>query len=504
MNAFLFRLFAALEPLLPGLVLAGLFILVLIGLRIFLRGDRLNEKLRLPSTLVSLYFFTLILVVAAKLYWVRVAPVLEAAALFALALAIILAIAFGLFDLFLGRYREINIPRIFRDLIVAVIYIIAVFIILGHFGVDLTGVLTTSAVVTAVIGLALQDLLSSFISGLALQIEQPFAANDWIKFGDQEGKVLEINWRSTKIQTLHHDIVVVPNNVITKSSLINLSQPTPIHRRKLTLGLRYETPPNRAKEAILKAARGVEGVLATPEPFVLLTSYDDFSIAYRLHFFVDELHLKERIEDRVFTRLWYQLKRDGLSIPFPIRDINIHQPDPEKEEQAHQREIDRIASSIAKVHFLEPLKDREVNQLATSIRRISFGIGERIIRQGDEGDSFYIIKEGRVKIVHPNGRILAELNDGDYFGEMSLMTGEQRKATVIALTDVECYVVSKDSFERLIQDNEALITEVSKRLIERQASIDATQEEVKEEKKVIEQQEDKLVERIRRFFSIGK
>lgn len=505
MTGFFDRLRAAAEPLLPGLVLAGLFLIVLVSLRLLLRGDSLREKLKLPGSLLWLYFFTVVLVVAAQLYWTRVSAVLQGLSLFVLALALILSLAFGIFDLFLGRYRRVNVPRIFRDLLVIVVYIVAVFVIVGRFGVDLTGVLTTSAVLTAVIGLALQDLLSNFISGLALQIERPFAVNDWVKFGDQEGEILEVNWRSTKIKTLHWDIVVVPNNVITKSSLINMSVPTPVHRRKLTIGLRYEAPPNRAKASILKAVREVEGVLADPEPYVLLASYQDYSIVYRLHFFIDEMHLKERIEDRVYTRLWYQLKRDGLSIPFPIRDVNLRQVEGDEQQQA-DRENDRVVRALHKVPFLEPLSPEETSQLARSIRRASFGRGERIIRQGDEGDSFYIIAEGQVDVqVGEPAKTVASLGPDDFFGEMSLMTGEKRTATIVAAADTECYVVGKSAFKSLIQAHEALIEDIVARLEKRREGLAASSAEMPALTADGQlREETRLVSRIRRFFGIGR
>lgn len=498
------QLYLALEPLLPGLVLAGLFILLVIGARVVLRGDkRLTDRLRLPAVLLWLYVVTIGLVVGAKLHWPAVANVLYAVGLLILALAVILAVAFGLFDLFIGRYRKVEMPRIFRDLLVIVVYIIAIFVVLGRFGVDLTGVLTTSAVLTAVIGLALQDLLSNFISGLALQIERPFRAGDWVQFGEQEGAILEVNWRSTKIQTLHSDIVIVPNNVITKSSLINMSVPTTLHRRKLTIGLRYEAPPNRAKASILEAVRSVEGVLDEPEPFVLLRSYDDFSIAYRLHFFIDELHLKERIEDRVFTRLWYQLKRDGLSIPFPIRDVNITQVDASDEEQQHERELSRVVRCLVKVPFLAPLSPEETRQLAGSIRRVFFGRGERIIREGDEGDSFYIIASGAVDVLVGSAqRRVASLGRDDYFGEMSLMTGEQRSATIVASADTECYVVNKAAFEQLITNNEALVEQISRALEERRRTLTASSEQSPGSADEVAKAANGLASRIRRFFRI--
>ena len=309
----------AIQPILPGLVTAGIFLLALIVLRVLLRRESVATKLRFPTALFFFYLGLFVLMVLAQLYWPPAYGVLHVLGLFVLALAVILAVSVAAFDLVMGRYRQVQVPKILRDIVVLIVFSVAVIAVLGRQGVDLTSILTTSAVLTAVIGFALQDMLSNIISGLALQIERPFVTGDWVKFDEQEGWILEINWRSTQLQTLHNDIVIIPNNLITRSAVINFTSPTRVHRRKLTLGLRYETPPNEAKASILRAVRGVEGVLEDPAPFVLTRSYDDFSIAYRIHFYLEDFPRKERIEDEVLTRISVpaQARRPERPLPHP-------------------------------------------------------------------------------------------------------------------------------------------------------------------------------------------
>jgi small-conductance mechanosensitive channel/CRP-like cAMP-binding protein len=497
---------AAAEPILPGLVTAAFFLLTLVAGRIVLRHDVLAEKLHFPSTLLSLYLVLLIGVVVTHLYWEALSEVMAIVASLVLALAVVLAAAVAVVDLFLGRARNVQVPAIIRDILVIMVYVITIFVVLGQRGVDLTSILTTSAVLTAIIGFALQDLLSNIIAGLALQIEHPFTVGDWVKFDEQEGEVLEINWRSTKIKTLHHDVVIIPNNVITRSAVINFTAPSRIHRRKLTLGLRYEAPPNQIKASILRALRDVEGVLVQPEPFVLLKSYDDFSIAYRIHFFIDEFHLKERIESRVRSRLWYQLKRDGFSIPFPIRDINVHQISPEDEREYRERERVHVTTVLQKVPFLEPLSDEAWQRLARGVTREHFAAQETIIRQHAQGDSFYVIAEGEVSVrVGDELREVARLRHQEFFGEMSLMTGERRSATVVAETDCELYCIDKATFQRIIVAEPDLISAISDKLEARRSSLTANQSA--EEDGANEggaQGGGSLVNRIRRFFNLAQ
>jgi len=499
---------AAVAPLVPGLVTAGVLILSLLLLRLLLRRERVREKLRLPWRLTGFYLVLIVAMVLATRYWPEGYGVLSAVALLVLGLAVILAVSFGIFDVFLGRYRRVPVPRILRDIVIAVVYVVTIFVVLGRHGLDLSSILTTSAVLTAVVGFALQDLLGSIASGLALQLEHPFAVGDWVRFNEQEGRVLEMNWRSTKILTLHADVVIIPNNVITRQPVINFTSPDPIHRRRVEIGLPYDTPPKRAKQALLKALRGIEGVLGTPPPSVLLRRFGDSAIEYRVEFYIGDFARRELVEDEVATRIWYQLHRDGLSVPFPVRDVILHRDDESHAEREAERarEIERIVLMLRRVPFLEPLSPEERQQLAGRIKPASYAAGETVIREGDEGDSFYVIAEGEVEIrVGDKGQeqVVARLHAGDFFGEMSLMTGEARTATVVTCCDCQFYVISKRAFESLIAAHEALVEDIGAKLETRRTELEATRSRSENESESERSDLQSLVGRIRRFFNLG-
>lgn len=498
------RLFHEIGPLLPGLIAAVVFIGSIVGLRFVVRDGAIRDKLRFPTSLFGLYLVLFVLLVLARLYLPVVARPLSIVSLFVLALAVILALSVGVVDLFLGKYRHVQVSTIVRDVGVLVVYVVAIFILLGQQGVNLTSILTTSAVLTAVVGFALQDLLSSIIAGLALQVERPFKSGDWVMFDEQEGQVLEVNWRSTKILTVHRDIVVIPNNVITRSALVNFSAPTRVHRRKVVVGLRYEAPPNVAKRSIMKAVTEAEGVLEDPPPFVLLKSFDDFAVTYRVHFFIEDFPNRERIEDDVRTRIWYQLRRDGLSIPFPIRDVNVRQVTVEEEDRAREAELAHVVAALERVPFLEPLSSEERRRLAGNVKREHYARGETVLRQGSAGDSFYVIAAGAVEVlVGEELRPVATLARHDFFGEMSLMTGEPRSATIVATEDAELYVIDKRAFESVIVSNEGLVAKISERLESRRDSLtDAEEGGVAETGREAADAKSSLVNRIRRFFSL--
>ena len=502
------EIYGAVEPLVSGFVVAGIVIATLVVLRLLLRREPIASKLRLPGTLLWLYLFTVLLAVASKLYFPGAFDALRLLSLFALALAVILSISFATFDLFLGRYRQVHIPTILRDIAVVIVYAVTIVIVLGRNGHDLSGILTTSAVLTAIIGFALQDLLSNIISGIAIQIERPFKVGDWLmldQFKEQQGRVLEMNWRSVKVLTLHHDIVIVPNKVMTGSAVINFTEPDSYHRRHFDIGLRYEAPPSRVKASLLRAVRDVEGVLARPAPFVHLRSYDDFAITYRVLFYVSRFAAREGIEDQVRTRTWYQLKRDGLSVPFPIRDINIHQVTAEDEIKAREQSTAQIADTLAKVPLFEPLSTKERRVLAEALHSEIYGEREEVIRRGDAGDSFYIIASGQVE-VRIGEQTVATLGPDNYFGEMSLMTGEARSATVVTKSDCEFYVIDKAAFLKLVENNQRLVDEIGQRLETRRDALDkkrkAATDEVGLAQEAPGEQHESLAQRIRRFFNL--
>jgi small-conductance mechanosensitive channel/CRP-like cAMP-binding protein len=491
---------AGLEPIIPGLVVAGIFMLMLLALRSVARTKALRKRLSVPSSLLVVYVITSVLAGFAPLYWPAAHPVLYAVSLLVLALAVILALAVAAFDLFLARYRRITVPRIARDIVIAVVYMVAVFTVLSQVGLNVTSLITTSAVLTAVIGFALQDLLSSVMSGIALQLEQPFAVGDWVMFDQQEGRVLETNWRATKIETNHRDIVVIPNNVITRSPLINFSAPDPIHRQTIRIGLAYDAPPNRVKRSILTALHSVEEVLKEPAPYLFTRKFDDHAITYRIHFFINDIPRKDHIEDAVLSRIWYQLKRDGLQVPFPTRDINMYEVRAEDRQREQEVENGRVEDALSGVPFLEPLDPDERRQLARQISRQSFASDETIIRHGDPGESFYIVASGRLSVTTQRGVEVAILGRGDYFGEMSLMTGEARSATVAALEDTELYVVDKASFERIIKTHTELVEQIATRLSERRRAL--SEQDSRTDLATVAPSDSGIVHRIRRFFNM--
>jgi len=215
----------------------------------------------------------------------------------------------------------------------------------------------------------------------------------------------------------------VPNSVIGKETLINLSRPTRVHAESHVLGFSYDAPPNEVKRVLLEVARSTRGVLVEPPPVVRTLTYAAYAIEYQVRFFIDDYVRQMEINDDFMTRVWYAARRNGLVIPFPTQttyEYRRETPEPEPEE--------RPADVLARIPLFVPLEPAELESLSSTCERLEFGRGERIVQQGDPGDALYVVLAGtaRVTVRTADGteREVAGLTRGEFFGEMALLTGE--------------------------------------------------------------------------------
>jgi len=368
------------------------------------------------------------------------------------------------------------LPRITRDFILLLCYAVLVFIVLRlQSNINLISLITTSAALTVVLGFAAQSLLSNFFLGLVLQLERPFDIGDWIQIGDYIGMVTSINWKSTKLLTRDKILVYIPNSEITASIFLNFSKPDRKVRSRITIGLDYDAPPDRVKKAILGVLHQHQKVLKHPVPDVLLTGFGDSAILYEIRFWHEHFSNEPLIKSEINVLIWYALRRHNIAIPFPIR--NIHYAHEERSHQAATREhrCHDMVRIFEKVPVLSPLSSEERTQLAHQVKIEPFGEGEIIVRQMDAGDSLYIITQGMCEVLledpaHPLKQV-AVLKKGDFFGEMSLLTGEPRTATVRAIEDTEVIVIQKDIFSEILTANSGISEYLGQVLAERQQQL---------------------------------
>lgn len=408
--------------------------------------------------------------------------------------------------------RWVNpLPKIIRDIFQSLIYIAVLLITLRAAGVDPSSLLTTSALLTAVIGLSLQETLGNMFAGLAIQAQEPFRVGDWIQLDDSErlvGRVLEINWRSTKLFTNDETELIVPNGVISKSSIRNFTRPTESSRLSVRVQAPYDVPPARVREAILGAIRDLPEVSREPAPTVVTEDFADHGVAYWVRFFMNDFQQRHRIESLVRERIWYAFAREEISIPYPIRVSYAHDAAATRAEQEAKALATR-RRALEHVGFLRALSPEALDELASMISCRLYGAGETVIKQGTAGEELYVIERGEVEVLHETGdpkkplQELARLGPGGYFGEMTLLTGEPRSATVRASTEVELVVVEKSAFQRIIANAPGELEQISTSVAERQAELKANVDRTIPGIANMATDSHVLLKRIRRFFSVG-
>jgi small-conductance mechanosensitive channel/CRP-like cAMP-binding protein len=365
----------------------------------------------------------------------------------------------GMFSAF-ARRRRPHYSTILRDLMMLVLWAAVAMVVLStSLKVNITPLLATAGVGVAVIGFGLQETLGNIFSGLTLQIAKPFEPGDWVRFQTHVGRVRGISWRSTAIVTRANERVEIPNGQLARDALWNYAG-VPV-ADEVALGTSYDDPPSRVKDVVMSVLRDVPQVLSNPMPEVYAWEYGDFAIKYRVKYWLKDYGDQERVRDQIVTSLWYALRRHGIVIPFPIQTLHLYRRPSRR--VAREPEEEKIIAELRRVDFLRTLGDEELKTLIPTVRVHQFGPGEVLVREGEPGESFYIIRRGTVDVTVKGQdgtvRHLAETSHSSrnpFFGETSLMAGQPRNATIRARTDVEVLEMTRDGFAQLFREHPEL------------------------------------------------
>lgn len=443
------------------------------------------------------------------IYWVlgrfvadRVDPLildyLLTAFLVLLGIAVVRLISHGLFAFAFRKRKGREAPELLR-LVVSIVGYALLFVIVyrGWLGRDLSTILATSAVVTVILGLALQDTLSNFFAGVSLHFEQPYYSGDAIRMGALFGKVVSVSWRTTTLRTNDNSIVIVPNNQIASEAL-EVFPLNNLNRRVLRFPAPLDTPPQEVIDDVRDAVQGVANVAKARTPAVRVHDYAESRTTFEVLYWTRDYLWTQDIDAQILRRVWYVLARSGRQIPVPLRHVFWERGRPGRGE-ATGDDYDQL---IASVGILEPLSQEERAAVVGSLVCHLYAPGERIIRRGDPGDSMFVLRRGRAEVaVDIDGggvRRVAELGSGDFFGEMALLTGEPRTADVSALDEVEILEIRKPAIRRLLEENEALAEAFTDKIAERQAELAELAEAGEDAEQPLERST--ILRRIKRFF----
>jgi small-conductance mechanosensitive channel/CRP-like cAMP-binding protein len=435
--------------------------------------------------------------------------------IFSLIAAIVTVAGVIIFDIVL-KPLGLRPPPILCDLLLAFSYITVAFVVLGHGGVPTENILTSSAIVTAVIGLSFQDTLGNILGGMAIQMERTITVGDWIKVNDSVGLVKEIRWRQTSIETRNWDTVVIPNGVLIKSSVIVLGRRAGSprqHRQYVYFNVDYRYAPTEVIAAV-NGAVGTEAlpnVARDPAPHALLMEFKDSYASYAVRYWLTDLFVDEQTDSLIRCRIVFALKRQGIIVAIPAYRTFQTEEDHERKQRILSENLDKRQAALANVDLLAPLNEAERRYLAEHLHDSPFARGEAIARQGDQSPCMYVVTKGeaevRLKVEGSSQeRTLAKLGAGDFFGEMGLLTGDRRSASVLAVTDVHCLRLDKEDFFNVLQNRPLIAEGISQILAQRRLELDAARDHLTGEavKERMRGAQTDLLARIRKFFTMER
>lgn len=348
-------------------------------------------------------------------------------------------------------------------------------IIIGLFGAAMTVIrpsefAATTAVGAVVLGLALQDTLGNLFAGLAIQVEKPFSVGHWINVTGQDGKVSEITWRAVRIRTKSGNVVVVPNSVLARETITNYSVPSPQLRLEVEVGVSYDAAPTEVK-AVVRAALAHEPLIDHSRDIeVLVSDFGGSAVVYRVRAWVTDFAADETLRDAMRTRIWYAFRRHQIEIPYPVQvqyERELPQPDV-------AAETARRAAIVRGAAIFSALDAAAITELARVSKPLGYGAREIIVREGDGGDSMFLLSRGEARVtISKDGATdeVARLGAGAFFGEMSLLTGDPRTATVTAVTDCDLLELSADSFRQIVAANPAIVDVITEAMARRRVEL---------------------------------
>jgi CRP-like cAMP-binding protein len=319
-------------------------------------------------------------------------------------------------------------------------------------------------------------------------------------------QVIDISWRATHLRTNEGVEIFEPNAAFSNLRLNNLGAGGHPVALSFRVGLPYATPPDNAKAALHAAVRGASGVLDSPAPEVFLEAYADSAIVYRMRVWTRQVAGLTRFQDSVLSRVWYRLQRQGITIPFPIRTVEMHDAN-EGAARSARAERQRIADTLLRVPLFSGFERELVERLAAAVRSHHYDHRELLVREGDLGDSLFVLDRGRVSVAKASAGPgsssveIAQLGPGDFFGEMSLLTGAPRSATVSAEGGCEVLVVEREAIAPFLQSDPELVAKLSAALADRAAEASAKLEDRRAQGPGADTQAS-LLHRIRGFFKL--
>ena len=408
------------------------------------------------------------------------------------------------------RLLRLDVARIVEDISFAIAVIAWGLSWLRMTGVDFSSLVATSAVITGIIAFSMQETLGSILGGLALQLDRSIRVGDWVRFDDVSGRVVEIRWRYTAVETRNRETVYLPNGQITKQRFTVIgsrTDPAPLWRRWVFINVDLSAHPTRVCETLEKAVRdaGIARVATEPAPQCVLMDFLEHGGRYAIRYWLTDPAADDPTDSLVREHALAAITRAGMHLAVPRAERLVTKENAALRAARHAAEIEHGEAALAQVEIFGGLKADELRAVAEHLIYAPFVQGDTITKQGAVAHSLYLVITGDVDVwvEVPDGERVRvnSLGPGNVLGEMGLMTGEPRTATATAHTDVECYRLDKIGFQGVLQSRPDIATEISKVLAERSAALEALKREHLADGKPPPAHSDILL-RIREFFGL--
>lgn len=368
-----------------------------------------------------------------------------------------------------------TVPRLLTHFFSLIVYIIAIFIIIGSvFDRELTGVWATSGVMALILGFALRNMILDLFTGLAVNIEMPYKIGDWIEINtnnpkpDINGEVIDINWRATRLRDEEKRVVIIPNSLISTYIVTNYSQPRKSIRFENIVRLDSSVPVGKAKRIILAAVKEVlnhEGFYKDPEPTVMANETNEYGVEYKIRYWINPWKgiYPTSARDVINSSILKYLSFSGLKPSFPNENVFFAKS---KDKGIETGSLEYKRRLLKQVNLFNSLEEQEITELVGKIDEKTYSKGENLITSGDEGESMFILYEGQLDVMVnvDNGAShkVGEIYPGQFFGEMSLLTGEPRSATISAATDIVAFEIKRQHVEDLFKKRPSIMEDISK------------------------------------------
>ena len=416
------------------------------------------------------------------------------------------------FSMFLARLR-LGVPMVLRDVVGVVVMVIIVLAVSPSLGFDWRGVAATATGLVAVIGLGLQETVSNVLGRVTLQVDRSIVIGDWISVDGKMGQVTDMRWRYATIETNDFETVIIPNGQLMKSKFVvhgrRHGQPAP-WRRWVYFNVDYKTPPAEVIKLVgeVLAEEKLAHVATEPAAHCILMGLENSVAKFAVRYWLDNPLYDDLTDSVVRMRVFYALKRAGIEVAIPVQSVFVTQQDEARAVAEAEADLRDRSRALARVELFRSLKDEERLALARSMRRAPFAQAEIMTRQGAEAHWLYILVRGKVSVqVSVDGaepRELAQLHEGDYFGEMGLMTGEPRTATIVALSNVDSFRLDKEAFREMLQSRPGIAEALADELARRRTELEAVRENLDKETQArrLAAAKSHLLDKMKRFFSI--